>query len=417
MRRPPASGVLLCLVLAACAPSAPPTPAAPPPKPAEALKPAATTAAPAPARPTEAPKPALKPTEKPATKPTEAPAAKPADKATAPPAKPAFDQKGVADFYRGKTMKIVVGTGPGGTFDTYSRLLGRYVPKYLPGSPSVIVENRPGAGGLTAANAVYNVEPQDGTVLLSVNEYIAFLQAVGTQGVQFDAARFNWLGASVKTGFICAGRTDTGVSRIQDLIGAGGKELIIGTISPANSTHDVPAVLNTVLGARLKLVPGYESFQAIKLAIERKEVEGICGGWDGFVLVLPDMIQPERPVLKTLVSLGPLSPQALEFPFLKEVPVAETLAATEEARQLLRVMNTPAQISKPFATGPGVPADRVAALREAVAKSYADPEFQAEAKRSNLFASFSSGEEVQRLVQQMLQTPRATLDKLKEVLK
>jgi tripartite-type tricarboxylate transporter receptor subunit TctC len=425
-------------LLAACAPAAPSPTAAPPPKPTEAPKPAATTA---PAKPTEAPaakpaeaKPAASPAAKAEPKPAEAkpapstgsgqalskaegPAPSPAV-AAKPAASPAakVDEKALADFYRGKTMKIVVGTGPGGTFDAYSRLLARYMPKYLPGSPNIIVENRPGAGGLTAANAVYNVEPQDGTILLSVNEYIAFLQAVGAPGVQLDAAKMNWLGASVKTAFICTGRIDSGVSSVQELM-SGSKELLIGTISPANSTHDVPAVLNATLGTKMKLVPGYESFNVIKLAIERKEVEGVCGGWDGFVLVMNDLIQPDKPVLKTLVSLGPLTPQAQEFPFLKDVPVAESVATTDEAKQLLRVMNTPAQMSKPFAVGPGVPMERVAALRDAVAKSYADAEFLAEAKRSNLFATFSSGTEVQGLVQQMLATPKPVLDKLKDVLK
>jgi tripartite-type tricarboxylate transporter receptor subunit TctC len=279
----------------------------------------------------------------------------------------------------------------------------------------VIVENRPGAGGLTAANGVYNVEPQDGTVLLSVNEYIGLLQAVGAPGIQFDASKFNWLGASVKTSFICSGRTDTGVNSIQDLMA--GKELIIGTISPANSTHDVPAVVNAALGTNMRLVPGFESFNTIKLAIDRKEVDGACGGWDGFVLVMPDLVEGANPVLKTLVSLGELTPEAQTFPHLRGVPIAEQLATTEEAKQLVRTMNVPALMSKPFATGPGVPAERVAALRDAAARSFADPEFKADATRARLFATFSSGEEVQRIVQSLVDAPPAIRERLKDVLK
>jgi tripartite-type tricarboxylate transporter receptor subunit TctC len=294
-------------------------------------------------------------------------------------------------------------------------MLARYLPKYLPGAPTVVPENRPGAGGLTAANGVYNVDPQDGSVLLSVNEYVGLLQAVGAPGIQFDAAKFQWLGASIKTAFICAGRTDSGVNSVQDLVA--GKELSVGTIGPANSTHDVPAVINATTGTNMKLVSGYDGFATIKLAIDRKEVDGACGGWDGFVLVMPDLIEGDQPIMKTFVSLGELTPDAQKFPFLRNVPLAEPLAKTDQDKQMLQLMNVPAQMSKPFAVGPGVPKDRVEALRDATAKAYADPEFQAEAQRSRLFATYTSGEEVQRIVQDLVNAPAALRERLKDVLK
>lgn len=173
----------------------------------------------------------------------------------------------------------------------------------------------------------------------------------------------------------CGGRTDAEAKSVQDLMA--GKRLVIGTISPANSTHDVPSILNATLDTNMQLVPGYAGFQRIKLAIQAREVEGICGGWDGFPLVFEEMLQGEKPEMRILVSVGNLSPQAQALPYFQGVPVAESLAKTEEARQLLRIMSIPAQISKPFAVGPDVPLERLAALRRAFVQTYADQQFLA----------------------------------------
>lgn len=398
-------GLSLALVVA-CAPTAPvvsPTspaaapaaPASPPSKPAVSASPASSAAT-------------AKPVASPALPSAPSPAA-----ASSPAAKPASDQA-VASFYRDKTVRVIVGTAPGGTFDTYSRLLAKYLPKYLPGSPTVIVENRPGAGGLLAANTVYSVEPQDGSVLLSVNEYLPLLQVTGAQGVSYDASKFQWLGASTRSSYVCLVSVASGVGSAQDLLG--GKEAIIGTIGPANSTNDVPAVLNGVLGMKMKLVSGYQGFANIKLAVESGEIDGACGGWDGFILVFGDLLTRSPEVVKAVISLGKLSPEAEQFPFLRGVPSAEDLAKDDESRQILRAVNTTALISKPFTAGPGVPKERVDALRRAVASVYADSEFLAEAKRSNLIVGFTPGEDVQKLVLSMLEMPAPLQSRLKGIL-
>jgi hypothetical protein len=158
--------------------------------------------------------------------------------AVAGPAAGAADQA-IADFYRGKTLRIVVAFGPGGTYDAYSRFVAANLPKYLPGSPTVVVENKPGGGGLIAANAVYNTEPRDGTVILSITEDLPLQQIIGADGVAFEADKFQWLGASVHGSYVCGTRTGAGVSSLDDLLA--GKPLVMGTISPSNAMASPPS--------------------------------------------------------------------------------------------------------------------------------------------------------------------------------
>lgn len=385
---------LAALAGAACAPAAPSPMALP--KATEAPKPAATAT---PARPTEAPKPAAKPTEAP----------KPAEK---PTAALAFDEKAVADFYRGKTVKIVVGSSPGGLPDTNARLLARHMPRYLPGSPTVIVENKPGAGGFLAANAVYNTEPKDGTVLNIFFGTIVLQQALGAEGIQFDAARYQWLGSIARTYAACAVRTDTGVTSLQQL--ADGQEVVLGTTGPGTTLHDTPSVLNAALGTRFKLVPGYPGINEIVLAIEKKEVDGFCAGFDPMLAAAGRLLEGGSPTLKVLVVMGSETP---DHPLLKGVPAAETLARTPQARQMLRLVAAPNQFTNAFAVAPGVPADRVAALRRALARTFADEQFLAEARQARLPVNPLSAEELSRGIAEVLSTPPDVLASLKAVLR
>lgn len=379
--------------IVACAPTAAPSPTTAPPKPAATVAPT--------------PRPAA--TTAPATQPKTPPAATPAAKPTA------SAEQAVADFYRGKTVRIVVGFGPGAAFDLFARLVARHMPRYLAGSPTIIVENKPGASGILAANTVYNTEPKDGTVILVTNEFNVLLQAVEAEGIQFDAARFNWLGAAIKGAYVCAGRTDAGFNSIEDLMK--GVPLSLGSTGLGTSSYAVPSVLNATLGTKIKLVPGYADFTKVKLAIEGKEVDGACGGWDGVVQSFGDLLEGDKPTLKTFISLGSLTPDAAAQPALKAVPVAETLAKTDEARELIRAVNVPAQMNKPFAVAPEVPRERVEALRRAVAQAFADAQFLAEAKQSQLFVNFNPGQEVERVVREVVSMPAATREKLKAMVK
>jgi len=259
---------------------------------------------------------------------------------------------------------------------------------------------------------VYNVEPKDGTVLNIFFGTIVLQQTLGAEGVQFDARRFQWLGGVTKTITGCAVRTDIGVDSIRDIIA--GKQVILGTTGPGTTLRDTPAVLNATIGSHFRLVPGYPGIQEIVLAIEKNEVEGFCAGTDPLILAARPLLEKTPPALKMVVVMGG---EPLPGPFLGGVPPAETLATTDEARQMLRAVNAPGRITNSFAVAPGVPANRVAALRKALADTLVDPQFRADAERGNLKVDPTSADEVTRIVEDLLSTPPQTLAKLKEILK
>lgn len=393
-----AIGAFLVFVLissVACAPASPQAPASPDLKPSAA---ASTTASGSASAKSAAA--------------TTAPAVKPAEATTAPAAKPAAATTAVEDFYRGKTIKIVVAYAPGGGYDTISRLVAQHLGKYIPGNPTVIVENRPGAGGMLALNQIYNTERRDGTVIASFAENQPLLQATGAEGVQFDANKLNFLMSSLKATGTCVARTDSGVNNLQDLMS--GKQLIVGTNAPGSAGNDIPAVLNGALGTNFKLVPGYDGFAKILLALESREVDGFCASFDTLVVTAKNQLEGSNPTAKTIVVLSDNPP---DHPFVKGVPSALSFAKTDEAKQLIRAIDAPAQMTKPFAFGPEVPQERVNAMRRAFEATYADPEFLAQADQAKIPLNPASGEETEKIVEGVFATPAPVLAKLKELLK
>lgn len=323
----------------------------------------------------------------------------------------AFDERAVADFYRGKTIRIIVGFTPGGAFDLYSRMLSKHMPQYIPGNPTILVENRPGAGSAVAANLVYNVEPKDGTVIGSFNEFLVLQQLLEAEGIQFDAAKLNWLGSSVDTTATCLVRSDLGIDSIQDLMT---REVVIGTTGPGAPTHDAPAVMNAALGTRFRLVSGYEGIAQINLGVEGRELDGYCVSFDSVQIVARRFIEADPPAVKILSVMGAQTPQ---HSWLRGVPATETLAQSDRSRSLLRAVHAPSQVSKPFAMAAEVPRDRVEALRKAQAAAFADPAFIEEAHAANLEVTPSDGAKVTRIVQELLNTPPATVAELKNILR
>ncbi|MBI2357466.1 MAG: hypothetical protein HYV04_00865 [Deltaproteobacteria bacterium] len=330
----------------------------------------------------------------------------------APSPKSAFDEKAVADFYRGKTIRIVIGSAPGGIYDIYSRLMARHMPRYIPGNPTIIIEPKAGAGGLIAANSVYNAESKDGTVIGSFGETFVLRQALGAPGIEFDSAKYQWIGSAISTAVACVARTDSGVASFRDVIE--GKPLTMGTMAPGSAIYDTPAIINAALGNRMKLVRGFRGVADIVLATEGKEVDGYCAAWQAMLTTGRHPRLLKDGTIKVIVIMGDKTP---DHPFLKGVPAAETLAQTEEARQLLRTMHAPSRIYVPYAVAPEVPKDRVEALRKAFSSTYADPEFQTDAKKTGgIEFTPSTGEQVTKVVQSILSTPPAVLARMKKVL-
>jgi tripartite-type tricarboxylate transporter receptor subunit TctC len=322
-----------------------------------------------------------------------------------------FDERAVAAFYSGKTVRIVVGYGPGGATDTISRMLQKVLSKHIPGNPNVVIENKPGGGSMLAANTVYNTEPKDGTVITIFSQQLVTQQAIRAPGVQFDAAKFNWLASTYDTVGMCAARTDSGITSIQDIMN--GKELTVSSFGKGTPSYEPPAVMNAALGTNFKIVTGYQSGAAQRLAVKNGEVQGFCTSFETVAGTERDMVEGPNPLTRVIIVTGSETPS---HPFLQGVPAAETLAKTDEAKNLLRAVHVSFQINLPFAAAPGVPSDRVAALRRAFERAYADPELVAIAEQAKLTIAPKTGEEVTRIVLEMLNTPPATLEKLKDIL-
>ena len=321
------------------------------------------------------------------------------------------DEKAVADFYRGKQIRIVIGSGPGGTYDIYSRLLAKHLGRFIPGNPAMLVQSRAGAGGLIAANTLYNTEPGDGTVIGSFGETFPLRQAMGAPGIQFDSARFQWIGSAIDTAIACVARTDSPVASFQDVLD--GKPFTVGTMAPGSTIYDTPAILNAAFNTQMKLVRGFEGVATIVNAAEAKEVDGYCASWLAMLTTGRHLQLFDAGVLKPILIMGDRVP---DHPRLKQVPAAEALAKSDEAKQLLRAMHAPSQITNPYVVHPQVPKDRVEALRRAFSAVFADAEFLADAKKSRIEFSPSSGEKVTQVVQSIMKTPAAVLAKMKSIL-
>jgi tripartite-type tricarboxylate transporter receptor subunit TctC len=343
-----------------------------------------------------------------------APATRPAPTAAAQPQPTtsggAFDEKAVADFYRGKTVRVVIGFGPGGVVDVYSRTIAAHLGSHIPGNPTVIVENRGGAGSLTAANAVYKSEPKDGTVVGSFTLGVVLLQAVGASNIEFDARKYQWLGAAFSDNSTCLARASQVPQGIQDLIGASGKELATGSLGTGTATYQTPAALNATLGTHFKLVPGYATLAEARLAFDRGEIDAYCPLYSAVVALDHERLEGANPPAKVVVITGDRVP---DNPLVKGAPRALDLAQTDDQKLLLRALATQDAFFPPYATAPEVPQDRVLALRRALAQTLADPALRADADKANLLLDPRSGDEIADAVKQMLTLPTATLDKLR----
>lgn len=399
-----AIGSKLLMILAAlvamsvaCAPAAAPAPTA--------TKPAvAPTSAPAPAKPTQpakvvAPSPAASPLASPASSPVAAPASK-----------PGFDAQAVSSFYRGKTIRIIVGSAPGGGYDTYARAIARHMGRLIPGEPNVIVENMPGAGSLRAANHVYKVGDKDGTVIGHIQGGLFTQQMLGLEGVEFEARKWQVLGAPARDNNTCVVTKEKGVKSLAEARKPNGKELIFGGNAPGSATWDVAQRLRVALNLNVKLIEGYDGTSKLRLAMDQGEIDGICGwGFESLRATGWDRVQAGDYVVVAQVSEKPL-------PELEQVPLALDMAQTQEDKDLIRLgIIVPSNILRPFVVAPEVPADRVAALRQAFADTLKDPEFLADATKAKLELNPLTGEEVQKLIGDLFAMPDSLKTKLRQI--
>ncbi len=329
-------------------------------------------------------------------------------------AAPAYGDS-VADFYRGKTIRIVVGYGPGGATDTSARLVVKFLAKHIPGNPNIVIQNKPGGGSMLAANTVYNSEPKDGTVIAMFSSDLVLKQAWGAAGIRFDSAKIQWISSAFDTSAMCAVRTDSGVKSFEDLVKSG-KELVFSSFGKGGLSHVPAVVFNSVFGTKIKVVTGYRGGAAQRLAVKNGEVQGFCTTFASTSANERPMFEGPSACCKMIIIGGS---ETGFHRFLKGVPAAEKLAEklgkSKNELAMLRAMNAPNRINLPVSFAPGVPKDRVQAIRRAYDKAYKDPELRKLAKRMGTDLQVKIGNEVKRVVDELLQTPRSVLTRIKEL--
>jgi tripartite-type tricarboxylate transporter receptor subunit TctC len=317
----------------------------------------------------------------------------------------------VADFYKGKRLNLIIGYGPGGGYDTYARVLSVHLGKHIPGNPTIIVQNMPGAGSLKAANYIYNVAPKDGTAIGVFARNIPLLGLLKTdQNVQFDPRKFTWLGSSASfanDAYLLLVRKDATVKTIDEARKPGGPPLLLGSTAEGTSSDAMPVVLRDMLGFNIKAISGYTDSGQLFLAMERNEIEGRTVGLSAVRANRPDWIKPDGP-MRVLVVFG----RATRHPDFPNAPTARELARTDKDRALIEVLELPYTLSRPFVAPPDLPPDRAKALQDAFMATHKDPDYIKDAERLGIDVSPIDGNEVLQLIEKISQTPP---DQLKSV--
>ncbi|MBM3607271.1 MAG: hypothetical protein FJX29_02290 [Alphaproteobacteria bacterium] len=319
---------------------------------------------------------------------------------------PALAQDG--DFYKGKTVRVVVGSSAGGGYDRYGRLIARHIGKHIPGNPVVIVSNMPGAGGNIAANYVYNVAEKDGTVMGAVGAGSAMDRLIGDRGrVKFDPLKINYIGSANAEVFVCVVRSDSPIKNFEQVFE---QELALG--SSGGTTRDMPLLLKNALGAKIRLFSGYKGTNEMALAVERNEIQGLCGfGWTSILSQRPQWFEQKfvRVLLQQTIKTDPDLDKM-------GVPASLSFAKTPEQRAMLELAYAQGVFTRPFMAAPEVPAARVKILRDAFAKTLTDPQALAEAGKQRLVLSGMSGEELQAMVRRLYALDPALHEKTRAAL-
>lgn len=314
-----------------------------------------------------------------------------------------IEKSGADEFYKGKTIRFVVGFAAGGGYDLSARIVGRHIGKHIPGNPTIVVENMTGAGSLIAANYTYNSGKPGGLFVGIWNSALVLRQALGDKAMRFDARKFGWIGAPTKGTPHCSIMAHTGLKTLRDVL-ASDHEIKMGSTGPGSTYDDTPRILNQTIGTKFKVVSGYEGTGPILVAMRRKEVDGGCWGWESARTtgrVLLDGKGDER-LIPFLIHRHEPDPEVKDLPLIPEVIKGEDNLAA------YRTWVGSYEFQRPFTVPPGTPNERLQILRKAFTNTLKDPEFLAEAEKSKLNTTYVSGEEIDRYVGQILAiTPKA----------
>jgi tripartite-type tricarboxylate transporter receptor subunit TctC len=317
----------------------------------------------------------------------------------------------VADFYRGRTLTLLVGGEAGGAYDIYARLLASRLGSYIPGNPKIIMQYMPGAGSVIAANYLFNVAPQDGTIILAPNRTVALAPVMGQPGARFDPVQVNWLGSlNNEVGVMQV----WGTNPVKTIADARRTPVIIGTTSPLTDDEEYPTLLNNTLGTKFHLVRGYDSIAAVQNALERGEIQGQENSYFGMKQHFSDWRSKMSILVQLSLTKHPAMPDIpLIFDFIKPELIAkgETL---DEVDVFWRTILSQQVMGRPFALGPQVPAERVAALRAAFKSAVDDAQFRADASRGNVELFPMQGDDIQHMIAIVAAVPAATIARLRE---
>jgi tripartite-type tricarboxylate transporter receptor subunit TctC len=310
-------------------------------------------------------------------------------------------------FYRGKTLRVVVATSAGGGFDAYTRTIARHLSKHIPGNPNILVENMPGAGHRIGANHLYKVARPDGLTLGHFQGGLFLAQVLGEQGIQFDALKYEFIGAPVKDNRACALTKASGITSMERWFAAK-TPVKLGGIG-GGATEEIPRILRVALGLPIQIVSGYKGTAEIRLAADSGEIAGGCWTWDSIRATWGGAIRPGDAIVVLQILNKP-------HPELPNVPLAINYAKSDEARQLIEVgIQDPSDYYRPYVAPPGTPKDRVRILRKAFLDTMKDSELLADAAKSKLEIEPVSAEELEKTVAGLFKLSPPLRAKLKEI--
>jgi tripartite-type tricarboxylate transporter receptor subunit TctC len=320
---------------------------------------------------------------------------------------PASAADPVEAFYSNNRIDFVIGVPAGAAYDVWARLLGRHMGKYIPGNPTFLPRNMPGASTMVAVNYMYNQAPRDGSVIAMIGRSMPLQEALGNSAVQFKSAEFGYIGSTETIYHVCAGSPAAKVKTTDDLFK---QEFIVGGTGGGATASATPALLTKILGMKIKVIDGYASPPEVFLAMERGEVDGMCTSLSGIQAARPGWIAEGK--MKVLLSIE--EKKITGVPGV-DAPTVYSFIKSDEHRQIIDFFNVSSELGWPVGTTPGVPKERLEALRHAFEATMKDKDFLSEASTLGLNIAPATGDELQRIVTKMMQTPKAVIDKTTEI--
>jgi len=308
----------------------------------------------------------------------------------------------VEEFYKGRTVTLMVSAGAGGGYDAYARTVARHIGRHIPGNPNIIVQNRPGAGGLVMANFMYNAAPKDGSVFGAIHRNMATDPLIGEKGdrIKYDAMKFHWLGSANSEVSICASRADSPVKTFQDAID---HPLILGA-EPNTDIEQFPIVMNNLIGTKFKIVTGYPSGTGVNLAVERGEVQGRCGwSWSSFKSQKMKWVKDGFAHVFVQISLK-------KHPDLPDTPLVMDYVKDKDTIAALKLVFSRQEFGRPYFAPPGLPKERAAALRSAFWKTMKDDDFVKDIEKQKLELNPMNGDDLQALIEDLYKSPKNVVE-------